>query len=245
MSKRSLASVAYVAPDYDAAIAFFCGALGFELIEDNDLGGGKRWVVVAPGRAGAQLVIAKAAGDAPTRGDRRGRRRPRRLFPRDRRFCARPCSAFIARGRRIPGGAAPRGLRDRGGLRRPFGVKWDLIERERSARRERRTAIADLGGGARRAAAVPAAARLGRRRRSPRAGARLSARSRREAAASLGHEPARRLAADPRCCSSCCSRSRWSIVAPILANQLVGFRPAPARLCHEAADAGGRRGAGR
>ena len=37
---RSLASVAYLAPDYDQAVAFFCGVLGFELVEDRDLGDG-------------------------------------------------------------------------------------------------------------------------------------------------------------------------------------------------------------
>ena len=59
---RRLASVAFLAPDYDSAIAWFCQALGFELIEDSDLGAGKRWVVVAPDRhAGARIVIAKAA----------------------------------------------------------------------------------------------------------------------------------------------------------------------------------------
>ena len=62
--QRRLASVAYVAPDYEEAIAFFRDALGFALVEDVDLGDGKRWVVVAPSRAaGAKLVIAKADGE--------------------------------------------------------------------------------------------------------------------------------------------------------------------------------------
>jgi catechol 2,3-dioxygenase-like lactoylglutathione lyase family enzyme len=50
-----------VVPDYDAAIAFFCDALGFDLVEDTDLGGGKRWVRVAPHSGGAGLLLAKAA----------------------------------------------------------------------------------------------------------------------------------------------------------------------------------------
>lgn len=53
-----------VVPDYDAAIAFYVGALGFSLVEDTDMGGGKRWVVVAPSGGGAKLLIAKAVDDA-------------------------------------------------------------------------------------------------------------------------------------------------------------------------------------
>ena len=49
--------------DYDAAIAWFTGVLGFALVEDTDMGGGKRWVKVAPSGGGAGLVLAKASGD--------------------------------------------------------------------------------------------------------------------------------------------------------------------------------------
>lgn len=42
--------------DYDAAIDFYVNALGFELLEDTDLGGGKRWVRVCPPRSGAPSV---------------------------------------------------------------------------------------------------------------------------------------------------------------------------------------------
>ena len=59
---NSLATVAFLVPDYDDAIAWFRAALGFELIEDAPLGEGKRWVVVAPpGGGGARLLLAKAA----------------------------------------------------------------------------------------------------------------------------------------------------------------------------------------
>lgn len=52
-----------VVPDYDAAIAFFVGGLGFDLIEDTDMGAGKRWVVVS-GDQGGRLLLAKASNDA-------------------------------------------------------------------------------------------------------------------------------------------------------------------------------------
>lgn len=35
-----IALVTLVVPDYDAAIAFYAGKLGFDLLEDTDLGGG-------------------------------------------------------------------------------------------------------------------------------------------------------------------------------------------------------------
>jgi catechol 2,3-dioxygenase-like lactoylglutathione lyase family enzyme len=47
--------------DYDEAVAFFRDRLGFEVVEDTPLGCGKRWVVVAPGGAGASLLLARAA----------------------------------------------------------------------------------------------------------------------------------------------------------------------------------------
>lgn len=60
----SLTLVTFLAPDYDKAIGWFCGALGFALREDADLGAGKRWVVVAsPGDRGARVLIARP-GDA-------------------------------------------------------------------------------------------------------------------------------------------------------------------------------------
>ncbi|MCR6670636.1 VOC family protein [Devosia ginsengisoli] len=62
---QSIATVSLLVADYDDAITFYCDTLGFGLVEDTDMGGGKRWVVVAPpGRAGAQLLLAKADGEA-------------------------------------------------------------------------------------------------------------------------------------------------------------------------------------
>ena len=57
-----LALVTFLVRDYDEAIAFFCGQLGFALVEDTVLPEGKRWVRVAPeGAPGATLLLAKAA----------------------------------------------------------------------------------------------------------------------------------------------------------------------------------------
>jgi len=62
VSGLELAMVALVVPDYDEAIAHYCGDLGFTLVENTELSPSKRWVVVAPG-AGARLLLAKAASD--------------------------------------------------------------------------------------------------------------------------------------------------------------------------------------
>jgi catechol 2,3-dioxygenase-like lactoylglutathione lyase family enzyme len=63
--RQSLALVSLVVRDYDEALAFFVGKLGFVLIEDSYVPEqDKRWVVVAPpGGTGAQLLLARASND--------------------------------------------------------------------------------------------------------------------------------------------------------------------------------------
>jgi catechol 2,3-dioxygenase-like lactoylglutathione lyase family enzyme len=51
-----------VVPDYEAGIAFCVDALGLDLVEDRDMGEGKRWVVVGGGDGG-RLLIARAASE--------------------------------------------------------------------------------------------------------------------------------------------------------------------------------------
>ena len=65
MARLSLVQLSLVVRDYDEAIAWYTGALGFELLADEPRGDGKRWVVVAPpGGTGAKLLLAQAANDA-------------------------------------------------------------------------------------------------------------------------------------------------------------------------------------
>jgi len=59
--------VTIVVDDYDPAIEFFVGVLGFELVDDspsltND-GRPKRWVVVRPPEAETGILLARADGD--------------------------------------------------------------------------------------------------------------------------------------------------------------------------------------
>ena len=65
---RRVATVALVVANYDEAIAWYVGRLGFLLLEDVNLGSGKRWVTVAPANGqGARLLLAEASDEAQRR----------------------------------------------------------------------------------------------------------------------------------------------------------------------------------
>jgi len=61
-----LAAISVLVPDYETAVAHYCDGLGFELIEDTDMGADssgnpKRWVLVAPpGSRETRLLLARA-----------------------------------------------------------------------------------------------------------------------------------------------------------------------------------------
>ena len=59
-----IGAFALVVDDYDRAIAYYTGMLGFELREDSPRENGKRWVLVAPAGAQTAILLAKAADDA-------------------------------------------------------------------------------------------------------------------------------------------------------------------------------------
>lgn len=59
-----IAKLALLVRDHDEAIDWFTRCLGFALIDNADMDGGKRWVVVQPpGGTGAALLLARAVGD--------------------------------------------------------------------------------------------------------------------------------------------------------------------------------------
>ncbi len=126
MVKR-IASFALVIPDYDEAIAFFTGTLGFSLVEDTDLGGGKRWVRVGLPGAATEILLARAVGPEQQAaiGNQGGGRVW--LFLETENF-ERDHAAFIAAGiafetpmRNEPYGKVAV-------FRDPWGNRWDLIE---------------------------------------------------------------------------------------------------------------------
>jgi catechol 2,3-dioxygenase-like lactoylglutathione lyase family enzyme len=63
-----LERVSVIVDDYDEAIAFFVGALGFELVEDEPAltskdGRPKRWVMVRPPGGRTGVLLAQADGE--------------------------------------------------------------------------------------------------------------------------------------------------------------------------------------
>ncbi len=113
--------------DYDAALAFYVGLLGFDLIEDTPQPG-KRWVVVSPGDGGAALLLAQARGPAQEAaiGNQTGGRVA--LFLETDDFTG-DHARMLAAG--VTFEEAPR-AEPYGRVavwRDPFGNRWDLLER--------------------------------------------------------------------------------------------------------------------
>jgi ribosomal protein S18 acetylase RimI-like enzyme/predicted enzyme related to lactoylglutathione lyase len=78
--KQSIGYVALVVEDYDEAIRFYVGALGFTLVEDTFIEAqDKRWLLVAPpGATGTKLLLARAVG--PEQASRVGNQTGGRVF---------------------------------------------------------------------------------------------------------------------------------------------------------------------
>jgi len=76
--KQHLGLTSVVVRDYDEALAFYVGTLGFTLVEDSEVPEQhKRWVVVAPpGATESRLLLARASNDlqASRIGDQTGGR---------------------------------------------------------------------------------------------------------------------------------------------------------------------------
>jgi catechol 2,3-dioxygenase-like lactoylglutathione lyase family enzyme len=127
MNQR-VGAVALVVRDYDEAIAFYCGVLGFDLIEDVDQGGGRRWVVVGPaGEGGTRLVLAKAATaeQAARIGDQTGGRVFLFLYTDD---FARDHAAFKARGVVFLEEPRHEAYGSVAVFQDLYGNRWDLIQ---------------------------------------------------------------------------------------------------------------------
>jgi catechol 2,3-dioxygenase-like lactoylglutathione lyase family enzyme len=128
---RRIATVALVVADYDEAIAWYTQKLGFRLIQDADLGGGKRWVTVGPaGSAGAQLLLARADGDKQRShvGDQTGGRVF--LFLETDDF-SRDHEAMLARGVEFREGPRREAYGRVAVFADLYGNLWDLIEPRR------------------------------------------------------------------------------------------------------------------
>lgn len=122
-----VATVALVVGDYDEAIAFYRDKLGFALVADTDLGGGKRWVVVGPAGGGPRLLLARADGErqAARVGDQTGGRVGFFLETED---FARDHAAFIERGVKFLEAPRHEPYGSVAVFEDLYGNKWDLIE---------------------------------------------------------------------------------------------------------------------
>jgi catechol 2,3-dioxygenase-like lactoylglutathione lyase family enzyme len=77
--KQTIGAISLLVRDYDEAIAFYVGKLGFQLVEDTDMGGGKRWVMAAPpGSSETRMLLAKAV--TPEQQSRIGNQTGGRVF---------------------------------------------------------------------------------------------------------------------------------------------------------------------
>lgn len=127
---RSIGLVALVVRDYDEAIAWYVGTLGFRVDEDRDVPEqGKRWVVVSPpGGSGCRVLLARAATpDQLARvGDQTGGRVFLFLetddFERDHAAYTRCGVEFVRPPRDMPYGRVAV-------FRDLYGNLWDLVER--------------------------------------------------------------------------------------------------------------------
>lgn len=127
MNRRHLACIAIVVDDYDRAIDFYTGALGFELREDSPRGDGKRWVLVAPPGAETALLLAQAANDVQRAriGDQTGGRVGFFLHTDDFR---RDHAAMSAKGVRFLEDPREEAYGTVAVFEDPYGNKWDLLE---------------------------------------------------------------------------------------------------------------------
>ncbi len=125
---QKIGFIALLVRDYDEAIAWFTRQLQFELVEDTDLGSGKRWVLVAPPHsAGSCLLLARAASPEQLRrvGDQTGGRVFLFLhtddFWRDYRAMQSRGVTFCEEPRRESYGTVAV-------FKDLYGNKWDLLE---------------------------------------------------------------------------------------------------------------------
>jgi catechol 2,3-dioxygenase-like lactoylglutathione lyase family enzyme len=122
-----LTHLTFLVRDYDEAIAWFTRVLGFTLVEDTDLGNGKRWVLVEPGAGGARLLLAKAA--TPEQAAHIGKQGGGRvfLFLETDNF-AHDHAAWVSRGVHFIEEPRVEAYGTVAAFEDLYGNRWDLIE---------------------------------------------------------------------------------------------------------------------
>ena len=133
----TLTQITLLVRDYDEALRFYTGKLGFRVLEDTDLGNGKRWLRVGPAgtgsTAGATLLLARAVGDRQRAsiGNQTGGRVGFFLETDDFR---RDHAALVARGVTFTGPPREEAYGIVAVFEDLYGNRFDLIERPRGNR---------------------------------------------------------------------------------------------------------------
>ena len=128
---QTMGMVSLVVADYDEALAFYVGKLGFRLVEDSFVPEqNKRWVVVEPAGAGGQgskLLLAQAS--KPEQETRIGNQTGGRVFLflytddfwRDYRACKSAGVEFVREPSEAPYGTVAV-------FKDLYGTMWDLVQ---------------------------------------------------------------------------------------------------------------------
>ena len=126
---QHLGLIALVVHDYDEAIAFYVGVLGFRLVEDSyQPAQDKRWVVVAPpGARETSLLLAKATTDSQQSrvGNQTGGRVFLFLYTDD---FQRDYQSYRARGVRFVRDPKVEDYGTVAVFADPYGNLWDLLQ---------------------------------------------------------------------------------------------------------------------
>jgi len=124
---QRLSLVSLLVDDYDEAIAFYIGKLGFEMREDAHLSAEKRWIVVAPPGASTGLLLARSVEDKQRQavGNQSGGRVF--LFLETDDF-ARDHAAYLARGVRFIEKPRDEPYGTVAVFEDIYGNRWDLIQ---------------------------------------------------------------------------------------------------------------------
>jgi catechol 2,3-dioxygenase-like lactoylglutathione lyase family enzyme len=131
---QTLGLVSLVVADYDEALAFYVGKLGFKLVEDSFVPEqNKRWVVIEPpGAAGQGAKLLLARGSNPEQNSRVGNQTGGRvfLFLYTDDFW-RDYNAYTAQGVEFhrPPSEAPYGTV--AVFKDLYGTLWDLVQLKR------------------------------------------------------------------------------------------------------------------
>ena len=126
---QNIGLLSLVVDNYDRAIDYYTGILGFELIEDTAIPEeNKRWVVVSPaGNTGARLLLAEAS--SPEQVSRIGNQTGGRvfLFLQTNDF-ARDYATWRERGVEFIGPVRRESYGEVAVFRDLYGNQWDLIQ---------------------------------------------------------------------------------------------------------------------